>query len=111
VLRIMKLDPRDRPTARQLLDDEWFHRNWPQFPLRNLVYGYFISRHDKLLESNFFSSCWHRVLRGLNSFLEAWTLFGCYEIRPCPRGGLSSDREGYSPSLGYYRTGPSWWFG
>jgi hypothetical protein len=27
VLRIMKLDPRDRPTARQLLDDEWFHRN------------------------------------------------------------------------------------
>lgn len=25
VLKIMKLDPRDRPTARQLLDDEWFH--------------------------------------------------------------------------------------
>lgn len=25
VLRIMKLDPRDRPTARQLLEDEWFN--------------------------------------------------------------------------------------
>lgn len=24
VLKIMKLDPRDRPTARQLLEDEWF---------------------------------------------------------------------------------------
>lgn len=24
VLKIMKLDPRDRPTAQQLLDDEWF---------------------------------------------------------------------------------------
>ncbi|EFR03927.1 serine/threonine protein kinase [Nannizzia gypsea CBS 118893] len=26
VLRIMKLDPRDRPTAHQLLEDEWFHQ-------------------------------------------------------------------------------------
>lgn len=24
ILKIMKLDPRDRPSARQLLDDEWF---------------------------------------------------------------------------------------
>ena len=24
ILRIMKLDPRDRPSAQQLLDDEWF---------------------------------------------------------------------------------------
>lgn len=24
VLKIMKLDPRDRPTANQLLQDEWF---------------------------------------------------------------------------------------
>lgn len=24
ILKIMKLDPRDRPTAQQLLDDEWF---------------------------------------------------------------------------------------
>jgi len=24
ILRIMKLDPRDRPSAKQLLDDEWF---------------------------------------------------------------------------------------
>ena len=24
VLKIMKLDPRDRPTARELLQDEWF---------------------------------------------------------------------------------------
>ena len=24
ILKIMRLDPRDRPTARQLLDDEWF---------------------------------------------------------------------------------------
>lgn len=24
LLKIMKLDPRDRPTAQQLLDDEWF---------------------------------------------------------------------------------------
>ncbi|EZF98638.1 serine/threonine protein kinase [Trichophyton rubrum MR1459] len=27
VLRIMKLDPRDRPTAHQLLEDEWFHQS------------------------------------------------------------------------------------
>ncbi|KAI9934452.1 hypothetical protein ASPWEDRAFT_175181 [Aspergillus wentii DTO 134E9] len=27
VLRAMKLDPRDRPTAQQLLDDVWFYRN------------------------------------------------------------------------------------
>ncbi|KAM5437382.1 hypothetical protein McanCB56680_006786 [Microsporum canis] len=26
VLRAMKLDPRDRPTARQLLEDKWFHQ-------------------------------------------------------------------------------------
>lgn len=26
VLRIMELDPRDRPTARQLLEDGWFHQ-------------------------------------------------------------------------------------
>lgn len=26
VLRAMKLDPRDRPTARQLLDDKWFYQ-------------------------------------------------------------------------------------
>lgn len=26
VLKIMKLDPRGRPTARQLLEDEWFHQ-------------------------------------------------------------------------------------
>ncbi|KAE8146791.1 serine/threonine protein kinase [Aspergillus avenaceus] len=25
ILRIMKLDPRDRPTAKELLDDEWFN--------------------------------------------------------------------------------------
>ncbi|KAJ9260595.1 hypothetical protein DTO212C5_8470 [Paecilomyces variotii] len=25
VLKVMKLDPRDRPTARELLDDGWFH--------------------------------------------------------------------------------------
>lgn len=25
ILRIMKIDPRDRPTANQLLGDEWFH--------------------------------------------------------------------------------------
>lgn len=25
VLKIMKLDPRDRPTAKDLLDDEWFN--------------------------------------------------------------------------------------
>jgi hypothetical protein len=24
ILRIMKLDPRDRPTAQELLGDEWF---------------------------------------------------------------------------------------
>ena len=24
ILKIMKLDPRDRPSAQQLLDDEWF---------------------------------------------------------------------------------------
>jgi serine/threonine protein kinase len=24
VLKIMELDPRDRPTAKQLLEDEWF---------------------------------------------------------------------------------------
>jgi hypothetical protein len=24
ILKIMKLDPRDRPTARQLLEDDWF---------------------------------------------------------------------------------------
>lgn len=27
VLRIMRLDPRDRPSARQLLEDEWLHRS------------------------------------------------------------------------------------
>ncbi|EAW13304.1 putative serine/threonine protein kinase [Aspergillus clavatus NRRL 1] len=27
VLRAMKLDPRDRPSARQLLEDEWFHHS------------------------------------------------------------------------------------
>lgn len=27
VLRIMKLDPRDRPSARQLLEDEWFRQH------------------------------------------------------------------------------------
>ena len=26
VLKIMKLDPRDRPTAQQLLEDEWFQQ-------------------------------------------------------------------------------------
>lgn len=25
VLKMMKLDPRDRPTAAELLQDEWFH--------------------------------------------------------------------------------------
>lgn len=25
VLKMMKLDPRDRPTAKQLLEDQWFH--------------------------------------------------------------------------------------
>jgi serine/threonine protein kinase len=25
ILRIMKLDPRDRPSAKELLEDEWFH--------------------------------------------------------------------------------------
>ncbi|KAL3479369.1 kinase-like domain-containing protein [Aspergillus californicus] len=27
VLRIMRLDPRDRPSARQLLEDQWFHQS------------------------------------------------------------------------------------
>lgn len=27
VLRVMKLDPRDRPSARQLLEDEWLHQS------------------------------------------------------------------------------------
>lgn len=27
LLQIMKLDPRDRPTAQQLLDDEWFQQD------------------------------------------------------------------------------------
>ena len=26
ILKIMKLDPRDRPTAKELLQDEWFHQ-------------------------------------------------------------------------------------
>jgi serine/threonine protein kinase len=26
LLKIMKLDPRDRPTAKQLMEDEWFKR-------------------------------------------------------------------------------------
>ena len=26
ILKIMKLDPRERPTAKQLLQDEWFRR-------------------------------------------------------------------------------------
>lgn len=25
ILKIMKLDPRDRPSARELLEDEWFN--------------------------------------------------------------------------------------
>ncbi|KAL2361384.1 hypothetical protein RJZ56_005742 [Blastomyces dermatitidis] len=25
ILRIMKMDPRDRPTAKELLEDEWFN--------------------------------------------------------------------------------------
>lgn len=27
ILKIMKLDPRDRPSAEELLEDEWFHIN------------------------------------------------------------------------------------
>jgi hypothetical protein len=26
VLRVMRLDPRERPSARQLLEDKWFHQ-------------------------------------------------------------------------------------
>lgn len=49
--------------------------------------------------TNIFSSRWHQMLRGLNGFLEAWTLLGYRKLRPDPRGGLSSDRKGYFPSF------------
>lgn len=39
------------------------------------------------------------MLRRLNGFLEALTLLGCHELRPDPRGGLSSNRKSYFSSF------------
>ncbi len=36
ICKIMKLDPRDRPTAKELLQDEWFRQEW-----RFVIFDYF----------------------------------------------------------------------
>lgn len=46
VMRIMKLDPRDRPTAEELLEDAWFHgchSSWKSGFDRDPVYHFFSS--------------------------------------------------------------------